>query len=54
MTLTFTMAGADEHEDGGGADLLRRLAGKGIEFKTINMARSSLEEIFVDLVRNRA
>jgi ABC-2 type transport system ATP-binding protein len=51
-TLTFTMIGGDE--DGGVADLLKRLGAKEIEFKTITMARSSLEEIFVDLVRKRA
>jgi ABC-2 type transport system ATP-binding protein len=51
LTLSSTQAGEDE---GAIADLLRRLASLGIDFKTINTSRSSLEDIFVDLVGKRA
>ena len=50
MTLSSTQSGEDE---GGIAELLKRLAQLGIEFKTINTSRSSLEDIFVDLVGKR-
>ena len=52
LTLSFTFTGEDE--DGGVADLVKRLAAKGVDFKTINMNRSSLEDIFVDLVGKRS
>jgi len=48
LTLSFTFTG--EEEDGGVADLVKRLAAKGVDFKTINVSQSSLEDIFVDLV----
>ncbi len=48
LTLSFTFTG--EEEDGGVADLVKRLATKGVDFKTINVSQSSLEDIFVDLV----
>ena len=38
-------------EDTGIADLLRRLADQGIEFKDLKTDQSSLEDIFVSLVR---
>ena len=50
MTLTFVFAGEGEAEDGGAADLIKRMAAEGIDFKTIHMERSSLEDIFVKLV----
>ncbi|MCE9650106.1 MAG: ABC transporter ATP-binding protein [Parvibaculum sp.] len=52
-TLTFTLAGENDDE-GGAADLLKRLASAGIDFKTIDMHRSSLEDIFVGLLEKRA
>lgn len=54
LTLSFTFKGEGEAEDdvsdGGAADLIKRMAAIGIDFKTINMQRSSLEDIFVSLV----
>jgi RecB family endonuclease NucS len=38
-------------ENTGIAELLRRVAGLGIEFKDLHTTESSLEEIFVELVR---
>jgi ABC-2 type transport system ATP-binding protein len=54
LTLSFTLTGDGEEEDSGVADLIKRLAANGVDFKTINMSRSSLEDIFVDLVGKRA
>jgi ABC-2 type transport system ATP-binding protein len=54
LTLSFTFSGEGGEEDGGVADLVKRLAAKGVDFKTINMNRSSLEDIFVDLVGERS
>jgi ABC-2 type transport system ATP-binding protein len=54
LTLSFTVAGEGEGEDGSVADLLKQLAIIGVDFKTINMTRSTLEDIFVDLVGKRA
>ena len=39
--------------DSGIASLLRKLQDAGIEFKDLHTAESSLEEIFVNLVRSR-
>ena len=52
LTLTFTQSGEGADEDGGVAELLKRLAADGVDFKSINTERSSLEDIFVDLVGN--
>jgi len=52
LTLSFTFTGEEGEEDG--ADLVKRLAARGVDFKTINMNRSSLEDIFVDLVGERS
>ena len=42
----------DAHRDHSGiAELLKQLAAAGIEFKDLQTAQSSLEDIFVDLVR---
>jgi ABC-2 type transport system ATP-binding protein len=41
-------------EDTGIAGLLRRLGEHGIEFKDLQTSQSSLEEIFVSLVRSRS
>ncbi len=44
----------DDHDQGGLADLLKRLAALHIDFTGIDTQRSSLEDIFVDLVGSRA
>ena len=43
-----------QHESTGIAALLRRLGELGIDFKDLHTDQSSLEEIFVELVRGRA
>jgi ABC-2 type transport system ATP-binding protein len=43
-----------QHEQTGIAGLLRRLGEHGIDFKDLQTSQSSLEDIFVDLVRGRA
>lgn len=43
-----------QQEQTGIAELLAALASAGIEFKDLKSSESSLEEIFVNLVRNRA
>jgi ABC-2 type transport system ATP-binding protein len=48
MVLTMSRAGGAE--ESGVADLVKALAARGIEFTSIDTARSSLEDIFVDLV----
>ena len=50
--LVYTFDAQAEHT--GIADLLRGLSAKGIDFKDLQTAQSSLEEIFVSLVRGRA
>ena len=47
--LTYTFDA--QAENTGIADLLRALAGKGVDFKDLRTEESSLEEIFVSLVR---
>jgi ABC-2 type transport system ATP-binding protein len=47
----LTYAFDSQAEDTGVADLLRRLAAAGIDFKDLRTSESSLEEIFVSLVR---
>jgi len=54
LTLTFTLSGENEHDENGVADLLKRLATAGVDFRSIDMRRSSLEDIFVNLVEKRA
>jgi len=49
LTWTFDAQG----EATGIAGLLKRLAAHGIDFKDLNTAETSLEEIFVSLVRRR-
>ncbi len=45
----------DSQADGGDiANLLRRLGGHGVEFKDLHTSESSLEDIFVSLVREEA
>ncbi|ARU89550.1 ABC transporter ATP-binding protein [Pseudomonas sp. M30-35] len=50
--LVFTFDAQREHT--GIAELLKDLAQQGIDFKDLQSSQSSLEEIFVNLVRNRA
>jgi ABC-2 type transport system ATP-binding protein len=49
QTLTFTFDAQSDHT--GIAELLRRLNAHGIDFKDLQTAESSLEDIFVRLVR---
>jgi len=51
-TLVYTFDA--QHEQTGIADLLRRLDEHGIDFKDLQSSQSSLEEIFVSLVRGQA
>jgi len=51
-TLTYTFE-VQEGERTGIATLLRRLAEEGIDFRDLHSSESSLEDIFVDLVRAR-
>jgi ABC-2 type transport system ATP-binding protein len=50
--LEYTFNEKDEHT--GIPELLRRLVDLGIEFKDLNTRQSSLEDIFVSLVSERA
>jgi ABC-2 type transport system ATP-binding protein len=52
-TLTYTFD-VQQGERTGIATLLRRLADQGIGFKDLHTSESSLEEIFVNLVRERS
>lgn len=51
-TLIYTFDSHDEQT--GIADLLRRLDEQGIDFKDLHSSQSSLEEIFVNLVREQS
>ena len=50
LVFTFDV----QHERTGIAGLLRRLSEYGIDYKDLHTSQSSLEEIFVDLVRERS
>jgi ABC-2 type transport system ATP-binding protein len=52
MTLAFTLSA--EEEETGVATLVKQLTRLDIDFRAINTERSSLEDIFVDLVRKPA
>jgi len=52
LTLCYVSHG--EGDSIGIADIVRRFDRAGIAIKTIDMKRSSLEDIFVDLVEERA
>jgi ABC-2 type transport system ATP-binding protein len=52
-TLAYTFESRGGDGDTGIADLLRRLADLGVEFKDLQTNQSSLEEIFVSLVEGR-
>ncbi|MBC2667022.1 ABC transporter ATP-binding protein [Novosphingobium flavum] len=51
-TLVLTLMGEGEGAQGA-ADLIKRLGAEGIDFTTIDTVKSSLEDIFVDLVGKR-
>ena len=50
--LVYTFDAQAEHT--GIAELLRELSRRGVDFKDLQTTQSSLEEIFVSLVRSRA
>ncbi|MFW2828846.1 ABC transporter ATP-binding protein [Sphingomonas sp. ID0503] len=52
QTLTYTIT-AEEAENRGLAALIKALESAGIDFRTLDTHRSSLEDIFVDLVEGR-
>jgi ABC-2 type transport system ATP-binding protein len=52
-TLTYTITAA-EADQRGLAQLVKALGAAGIDFRTLDTHRSSLEDIFVDLVEKRA
>jgi len=49
LSLSFTQSGDGDH-DSDLADLLKNLTARNIDFRTVNTDRSSLEDIFIDLV----
>jgi len=51
-SLVLTLMGEGDG-DAGAADLVKKLSAAGIDFRSIDTARSSLEDIFVDLVGRR-
>ncbi|NIJ08255.1 ABC-2 type transport system ATP-binding protein [Sphingomonas vulcanisoli] len=53
LTLTYTITAA-EAEQRGLAPLVKALDAAGMDFKALDTHRSSLEDIFVDLVEGRA
>ena len=50
LVLTLTMKGEAGEEDASAAAFVKKLAAENIDFKSIDMRRSSLEDIFVSLV----
>jgi ABC-2 type transport system ATP-binding protein len=54
LILSFTMSGEGGDQDTGVADALKALMQQGIDFSGVNAERSSLEDIFVNLVEARA
>ena len=52
LELVYTFD--SKEEQGAVAGLLRRLVADGIEFKDLQTKQSSLEDIFVELVREQA
>ncbi len=53
LSLSYIQQGDDDHE-GGLAELVKTLSAQGLDFRTVNTERSSLEDIFIDLVgKNR-
>jgi ABC-2 type transport system ATP-binding protein len=54
LILSFTLSGEGNDQDTGVADALKALMQQGIDFSGVNAERSSLEDIFVNLVEARA
>ena len=52
ITVTYTFD-VQQEERTGIASLLRRLADEGVDFKDLHSSESSLEDIFVGLLRER-
>ncbi|MBB3859991.1 ABC-2 type transport system ATP-binding protein [Novosphingobium hassiacum] len=52
-SLTLTLTGEDDSATGA-ADLIKRLVAAGLDFRSVETTRSSLEDIFVDLVEKQA
>jgi ABC-2 type transport system ATP-binding protein len=53
LSLSYVQQGGDDH-DGGLAQLLKNLSARNLDFRAVNTERSSLEDIFIDLVgKNR-
>jgi ABC-2 type transport system ATP-binding protein len=52
-SLVLTLTGEDDGATGA-ADLIKRLVAAGLDFQSVDTTRSSLEDIFVDLVEKRA
>ncbi len=50
MSLSFTQTGEEDEQAVGLAELLKELASRNIDFRSVNADRSSLEDIFIDLV----
>ncbi|MBW8734558.1 MAG: ABC transporter ATP-binding protein [Asticcacaulis sp.] len=50
LVLTLVMSGEAGEEDASAAAFVKKLAAENIDFKSIDMKRSSLEDIFVSLV----
>ena len=54
LSLSFTLNGEGGDQDTGVAEALKSLMAQGIDFSGVNAERSSLEDIFVNLVEDRA
>jgi len=54
LALSVTIAGGGEEAEDGVARFIKALAASSLDFKTIQVSPSSLEDIFVDLVGQRA
>ena len=52
-SLVLTLAGEDDGATGA-AELIKQLVAAGLDFRSVDTKRSSLEDIFVDLVEKRA
>ncbi|SHO67153.1 ABC-2 type transport system ATP-binding protein [Pseudoxanthobacter soli DSM 19599] len=53
LTASFTISGEQADGEDGAAALVKRFAAAGIDFRTIDVSRSSLEDIFIDLLGQR-
>ncbi len=53
LTASFTISGEQADGEDGAAALVKRFAAAGIDFRTIDVSRSSLEDIFIDLLEQR-